>query len=157
MGNIPHRRLKLIAILWSALVLLLALRASSVTGASRPTEKEAIRRLTGSGSKDWALVRFDVLLGQEDVCRKGEIWRFKQNGRLEILKCVNHRVRRYERGWKLRMRGDLDLALVVGDKEYIVFFPSSESAAAVERMRLRFIPERKATPVVDLRFTHERD
>ena len=121
------------------------------------TIEEAIQRLTGQGSKDWIREQFVTILGAEDSCKKGEVWRFNKEGQVEVRTCVEGKTTRETKPWELLKENELDLAIKVSETQYTILLPLSRAGSGVEEMRLRVISPLKTTPTVDLRFTHERD
>ena len=76
---------------------ILACEAFLATASLGPTMEEAIQRLTGGGSKEWVLKRFVTILGHEDACKEGEIWRFQREGQGESVSALRERPRKRRR------------------------------------------------------------
>ena len=117
---------------------------------------EALNKLTGPNEKTWTYSRFEKYLGN-NKCKAGESWTFLRNHKVIIKKCVKGDIQSEEKAWSAEKRNALDIAMKVGDTEYLVLFPPPKKGSHRQGMILRVKGAGKGEPTKDLIFYYEVD
>jgi hypothetical protein len=118
---------------------------------------EAVGKLVGGDEKAWIYERFETYMGDRNKCRRGESWTFYRGGRVVIKKCDGGRVTVEEKRWDVERKSSIDVALKVGDVEYLLLFAPPKPRSAREKMILRQKADVKTEKTKDFIFYHEVD
>jgi hypothetical protein len=110
--------------------------------------QDVSNRLTGDGWREWTLYRFEMTMGASGACKAGAVYRFSADHTVTIRECKDGQVTTTNEPWKVSTEGDVDTFLVVGAKQYHLFFKTENGT---ESMRLEIRPDVKE-PIQDYDF-----
>lgn len=120
---------------------------------ARADVKETAQKLTGATSQNWVAERVETVMGTGG-CTKGETWRFNANNSVEIRKCVNGKIDKQTRTWRLTEKSSLDTVITIDvDQFYIIFYKKG----AANWMQLRTVAENKVEQRKNIEFRLEDD
>jgi hypothetical protein len=116
-----------------------------------------VKKLVGGGEKVWVYERFETYMGDENRCQRGESWTFYEDNRLVIKKCERGRAVVEEKRWSAERKSPIDVAVKIGDSEYLLLIAPPKPRSNRETMILRQKAVSKTGKTKDMIFSHEID
>jgi len=121
--------------------------------AGSPAE-EAARNLSGDGSREWTFKQIRKLMGAEQNCIEGEVYKFSSDKSLMIEQCLNGKISQTKHVWSIEETGPIDITISIDGSRYLLLFKESDKSYS---MRLRTLAESKLTPTIDKEFSRPKD
>lgn len=134
---------------WSKLgLVLIAAAATSRAGADMAADvAKAKSALLGSGGRTWVKERVVVSMGGGARCEAGEIYGFKPNGTVEIVRCRDHVLSMQSFRWTVTGEPPIDVRLSFGAESFLLSFSGTRASP---KMRWARPAQVKPDPSTDI-------
>jgi hypothetical protein len=117
---------------------------------------EVVKKLAGETQRTWTLQGVEIYTGQKETCR-GQSLTFYQDYRILIKRCVRGVRVTEQKSWSVKRISSLDIALKIGEKQYILLFIPLQRKALREEMRLRVKAQKPIYPTTDIIYYRKVD
>ena len=121
--------------------------------AGSPAE-EAAKNLAGDPSREWTFKQIRKLMGAEQNCIEGEVYKFSSDKSLMIEQCLNGKISTTKHLWSIEQTSPIDITIAIDGSRYLLLFKESDKSYL---MRLRTLAESKLTPTIDKEFSRPKD